>query len=336
MKNVRKKLAVLHNQFLQVASYGNRSLLSMGKPLAFQIEATNYCNLRCPMCPHDLMEREVGYMSFDLFKRVIDEVRGYSTEVRLHNMGESLFHRQIDQLIEYAKVNDIKTVLSSNASALTERAAVKILDAGLDELLISFDGASKETYEFLREGARYDKVLEKVEAFLALRERRGARLPRVTMSIINLPMTQAEIAAFRGRWEKRVDAVRIKPARNWDGSSERINGLVNIRPLRPPESPCSWLWTSLVVLWDGRVVPCCMDYDAKAVLGNVNDKTLEQIFNDEPMRALRRQHVEGRVNESALCRGCAWPTTLDSPLARGISNVMQGVSRGYEKRVQSV
>ena len=168
MMNVRKKLNVLHNRMLQVASYGNRSPVSLGKPFAFQIEATNYCNLRCPMCPHDLMEREVGYMSFDLFKRVIDEVRDYSTEVRLHNMGESLFHRQIDQLIDYAKANGIKTVLSSNASALTERAAIKILDAGLDELLISFDGASKETYEFLREGARYDKVLEKVEAFLAL------------------------------------------------------------------------------------------------------------------------------------------------------------------------
>jgi radical SAM protein with 4Fe4S-binding SPASM domain len=146
------------------------------------------------------------------------------------------------------------------------------------------------------------------------------------MSLINMPITANEVSDFKARWERRVDAVRIKPPRNWDGSSTRINTIVGLKDMRPNQAPCSWLWTSLVVLWDGRVVPCCMDYDAKAVLGNIKAQSLAEIFNAEPMQALRRLHVEGRVNESSLCRGCSAPTGLDGPWAKVIGITSQVAS----------
>lgn len=337
-RSVGRHLRVLANRWLQAVSYKDGHSRSWARPEIFQVEPTNYCNLRCPMCPHDLMTREVGFMDLDLFRHAVDQVKDYSASIRLHNMGESLLHKRVDEFIRYARTAGIATVLSTNASALTERSGERILDAGLDQLLISFDGASKETYETLREGARYEKVLQKVEAFLALKVKRKAKRPRITMSLINMPLTRTEIEAFKARWRSRVDAIRIKPPRNWDGSSERINRLVDLSSLRPIEHPCYWLWSSMVILWDGRVVPCCMDYDGKAVLGNIREKSLDEIFNDAPMQALRRLHTQGRVCESELCRGCSAPTALRGPgidLAARLGRFIFSRSRGRNASTSS-
>lgn len=293
------------NRVLKKLSYRLRSDRSWAYPSVFQIEATNFCNLRCPMCPYDTMTRDVGYMEIDLFRRVVDQLAGCTRVLRLHNMGESLFHKQIDEMIRYARSKGVTTAISTNATALNEKAAERILTAQLDQLFISFDGAHKETYEMYRKGARFERSLANVLHFLEIKEQRQAVKPHTTLSMIEMAGTEGEIGEFRDFWQKRVDAVRIKRVKNWDGSVDRINeiALKDFRPLDAP--PCSWLWDRMVVLWDGRVVPCCYDYDGKYVLGNLRDRTLKQIFNDQPMRELRKLHAAGRAHESSLCQGCA-------------------------------
>jgi radical SAM protein with 4Fe4S-binding SPASM domain len=273
------------------------------------------------MCPHDLMTREVGFMEFDLFKEVVDQVSGYSSVIRLHNMGESLFHKKISEFIEYGKKKKLKTVLSTNASALSEKTTKKILDAELNELLISFDGTSKETYEICRSKAKFEKVLRNINRLLELKAANGKSFPKITMSLIDMPMTHNEVEKFKNNWTPRVESVRIKAARNWDGSSDRINQLVDVPGKRKETQPCFWLWSKFVILWDGRVVPCCMDYDAKYVLGNVKEKSLQEIFNDKPIQELRRLHIEGKVFESELCRGCSAPTGAKNSKLSGATTI---------------
>jgi radical SAM protein with 4Fe4S-binding SPASM domain len=274
------------------------------RPYVFQVELTNFCNLKCPMCPHDLMTRTVGYMDFGLFTEVVAQVKATNPDLRLHNMGESLFHREIGRFIRYANGQGLETVLSSNATTLTDAKIEELIDAGLAWLYISFDGTSAQTYERFRKGARYGREKAKVDRLLELRARRRSRFPQVMMSCIALPGTQAEVDEFRAYWQPRVDAVRIKPADTWDGSSERINTIVADRQYPVGGGICGWPWQSVVVLWDGRVVPCCYDFDGKYVLGDLRRNTLAEIFNDAPMQALRRQLREGRGGEVALCRTC--------------------------------
>ncbi len=311
-----RRLRVHWNGWVQITAYQRGDIHSHALPTIYQVEPTNYCNLTCPMCPHDLMRRTVGFMTFDLFRKVIDQVKGHSMAIRLHNMGESLFHKTLPKFIEYAAASGLGTVLSTNAAALNERNCEKLMDAGLDQLLISFDGNTKATYEACREKSKYDRVLANIHRLLRLKAERHLTKPAVTISLIDMPATHAEVDAFKRTWEGRVDAIRIKAARNWDGTSDRINRMVAIPGVRGQDKPCLWLWTSMVVLWDGRVVPCCMDYDAKVVLGDVHKKSLKDIYNDEPMRELRRLHVEGRVSESPLCRGCSAPTSLNGSWLR--------------------
>lgn len=317
----KTQLSVWFNSLKQITSYRRNELFCNAKPYIFQIEATNYCNLKCPMCPHDLMTREVGFMEVELFHKLIDQVKGCLSSIRLHNMGESLFHKRFDEFISYAKSNNIKTTLSSNASALTLRNGERVLKAGLNKLIISFDGNAKDTYEYFRAGANYEKVIIKIENFLKLKRDLNKKNPKIVLQLVNMPMMKSEIKGYKQRWASQVDEIRIKPPRNWDGSSERINNLVGMEDSRQDKTPCFLLWNSLVVLWDGRVVPCCMDYDAKYVLGNIKEKSIDEIFNDEPLRKLRELHMTERVAESELCRGCNAPAGISKIKSYALSSV---------------
>lgn len=304
MKLRAVKLDHLAHLSLRWMSHRFHFAATLGRPYVFQIELTNFCNLKCPMCPHDLMTREVGYMDFELFKDIVAQVKSTNPDLRLHNMGESLFHKDIAKFIRFANDNQLETILSSNATTLTENKIQELIDAQLSWLYISFDGASAATYERFRKGAHYEREKAKVEHLLRMRQRQSSRFPQVMMSCLSLPGTRAEVEEFRGYWQSRVEAVRIKPADVWDGSSDRIKSIVADMQYPAGDSVCSWPWQSVVVLWDGRVVPCCFDYDGKYVLGDLRQKSLAQIFNDEPMRELRRLLRERRADEVSLCRSC--------------------------------
>jgi radical SAM protein with 4Fe4S-binding SPASM domain len=219
-------------------------------------------------------------------------------------MGESLFHKEIGRFIRHANAQGLETVLSSNATTLTEAKIEELIDAGLSWLYVSFDGASAATYERFRKGARYEREKAKVETLLRMRDRRGSRFPRVLMSCLSLPGTRAEVEEFRSYWRPRVERVRIKPADAWDGSSARINEVVADMQQAVGPSICGWPWQSVVVLWDGRVVPCCFDYDGKCVLGDLRRHSLAEIFNGAPTRELRRSLRAGRARDVELCRTC--------------------------------
>jgi len=311
VRNVR--VSHLGHALLRSMAHVFHSETTPGRPYLFQVELTNFCNLKCPMCPHDLMTRSVGFMDFALFEQIVDQIKGTNPDLRLHNMGESLFHKEIGRFIRHANARGLETILSSNATTLTDKKIQELIDAQLSWLYVSFDGASEGTYERFRKGAHYAREKAKVERLLEMRRRQGSRFPQVMMSCISMPGTQSDVEEFRTYWQSRVEAVRIKPADGWDGSSERINSIVADRQYAVGTSICGWPWQSVVVLWDGRVVPCCYDYDGKYVLGDLRKKPLAEIFNDEPMRELRRLLAEGRAGEVALCRTCPRGQCGDSP-----------------------
>ncbi len=192
------RLEHLANWSLRRLSNGLHLTRSLGRPYLFQVELTNFCNLKCPMCPHDLMTREVGYMDFELFKDIVGQVKSTNPDLRLHHMGESLFHKDVADFIRFANSRGLETILSSNATTLTENKIRELIDAQLSWLYISFDGASAATYEQFRKGARYEREKAKVEDLLRMRELLNSDRPKVMMSCISMPGTEAESEAIPG------------------------------------------------------------------------------------------------------------------------------------------
>jgi len=295
-------------------AYHRREVVLKSMPEVVAIEGTNYCNIKCIMCPRgepDLMRRPLGHMEPALLERIIETTEFFGEPTWLHWFGEPLMNPWIFEHIEIAKRKIANVAISTNATLLRPQAQLNILNSGLDTIMIAIDGATPEVYENVRKSERFEfeQVRENAEQFLALRRARGQTRPFVVLSIIAMDITAPDLEAFRDYWEERgADQVIFKPYGNWGGQySDVIEDLGVIKARTASGSarkhPCKLMWQSMVVAWDGKVVPCCYDYDTKMVMGDLKTQTVEEIWNGPAYVALRQAEVEGR-NGSALCANC--------------------------------
>jgi MoaA/NifB/PqqE/SkfB family radical SAM enzyme len=286
-----------------------RILLAAGRerapsmPEIVQIESTNICNAKCVFCPRDDMHRRQGIMSVELFRKIVDEcVELGITHVRMHNYGEAFIDRRLVEKVRYAKEKGIQEVgVISNGSLLNEAAARGMIDAGLDAINISVDAAGKEVFESTRIGLKYDKVIANIERLVRLRGESGKRRPKLILSFVR-QNNSADEQAFIEHWRTIADKVHVTDLHNWAGTLNTESDV---------NYPCYRPWLTFTVLWDGRVSLCCADFDGKTVLGDLNTSSIRDIWNAEPYRNARRQHLESGGPD--ICRACDLPRK-DSPL----------------------
>src|SRR5262245_11551161 len=272
-------------------------------PEIVQIESTNMCNAKCVFCPRDEMHRRQGIMSFDLFRKVVDECAELGiTHVRMHNYGEAFMDRRLVEKVRYAKQKGIREVgVISNGSLLTEDIARGVIEAGLDAINISVDASGREVFETTRLGLNYDKVIANIERGVRIRAGLGRRRPKLILSFVR-QNNSADEQAFIEHWRAIADKVHITDLHNWAGTLNTESDV---------NYPCYRPWLTFTVLWDGRVSLCCADFDGRNILGDLNTSTIKEIWNAEPYVRARRQHLESGGPE--ICRSCDLPRK-DSPL----------------------
>ena len=272
-------------------------------PEIVQIESTNICNAKCVFCPRDDMHRRQGIMSVELFQKIVDECVDLGiTHVRMHNYGEAFIDKQLVEKVRYAKQKGIREVgMISNGSLITEPVARGMIEAGLDAINISVDASGKEVFEATRIGLKYDKVIANIERLVRLRTESGKRRPKLILSFVR-QHNSADEAAFIEHWRSIADKIHITDLHNWAGTLNTESDV---------NYPCYRPWLTFTVLWDGRVSLCCADFDGKTILGNLNTQTIAEIWNAEPYRNVRREHLESGGPD--VCRACDLPRK-DSPL----------------------
>ena len=268
-----------------------------GFPAHLKIELTNYCNLACTFCPHEQMERSVGFMKTDLFKRIVDSSVHHVEFVYLHFMGESLVHPKIFDMIRYARSKGIRAGLSTNASFLDEKRARGLLTSNIDFLIISFEGANPDTYEEVRLKGSYKETLQNIQSFYRLKR----EIPNGVASAVQMIHTSEsdeEVEGFRGQWP---EGVIIKKIKNWGGQMPELTASKSVQNHL---SPCALPWKELSVLWDGTLTLCANTYDREVVLGHLDEESLEEVWNGPKMQEIRRRHVARQVKGIPVCETC--------------------------------
>jgi radical SAM protein with 4Fe4S-binding SPASM domain len=286
----------LFNRCLQVLEYMRGATVCRSRPNFITLELTNHCNLRCTLCPYDKMTRPRGNMDMSLFTSIVDQVADSIEVIDFDLFGEFEYNPKWRDMISYCASRNIYTVLNTNATLLNDKTADGLIDSGLDFLILSFDGASKESYERIRAGATFEKTLHNVDRFL-----QKNRSIFTTVQMVHTTETAEEIAAYRRFWRDRgASRVRIKDYIRMDPTRGHLD------PRPPPRRalPCMYLWKNLVISQDGSVVPCCVDYDHGNVLGNARWQSIDEIWNGVPMQQLREKHAAGRYRDVALCAPC--------------------------------
>jgi hypothetical protein len=277
-------------------SIGNILDLALAKfPNTVRIETTNACNSKCVICAHSKMQRPISSMSDDLYKRLIDECAQYNCEtVHLHNFGEPLMDKGLVRRVEYAKKKGLKRVkIFSNGSLLTVDKASQLIDAGLDEIKISFDGATKQEFERIRFPLSYDKVVANVKELVRIRDRKASSL-KVKIACCSTSDKDTTMQSL----ENCVDGFSFGKVHNWADSDIKHTVKSTIR------IPCSRLWRTFTVLSNGNAVLCCLDYEGKVVLGDANKASIFEIWHSESYKRVRLLHKMARQDEIKICANC--------------------------------
>ena len=260
------------------------------------IEPTNTCNLRCSFCyVTEGMERPEGFMSLDLFKKLVDDCPGLE-HLCMHNWGEPLLNKDIFSMFDYAHNSGVKwLVMNTNGTLLSPKMRRRIVESPLSIIRFSIDG-SAETFKRVR-GVELENIRDNI---LRLRELKEKERPELSMGVVFTVEedTWQDAEEYIEEWSRIVDHVRLQP--------KLVEG--------PRIDACPELfgkdYGKLVVLWDGTVIPCCVDYNATLKLGNAWETPVTQLWRAEEMHRLRARHLEGEFpDRCAECQECETPVT---------------------------
>jgi radical SAM protein with 4Fe4S-binding SPASM domain len=292
-----------------------------GYPVSISFEPTTSCNLRCPECPSGLraFTRPTGMLQKDFFKETIDDVYKELLYLIFYFQGEPYLNPSFLEMVKYASDKGIYTATSTNAHYLTDDAAKKTVESGLDRLIISIDGTTQDSYEQYRVGGNLEKVIAGAKNIVKWKKELNSKTPFVFFQFLVVKHNEHQIEDIKKlAKEIGVDEVRFKSAQVYDYENDPNNLIpVNEKYSRYKRNAdgsfkaknkfanrCWKLWHANVITWDGLVVPCCFDKDAMHRLGNLKNESFKNIWHNENYKQFRGELMKSRKNID-ICANCS-------------------------------
>ncbi|MEK7121379.1 MAG: radical SAM protein [Patescibacteria group bacterium] len=277
-------------------------------PGVLRIEPASACNFKCRHCPTGLdLNPNIGIMTMETFEKIYARISKHRFRVIVpYHGGEPLLNKNFFVMAKRLKslCGFMKT--TTNGSALTENNIDKLLDCGVDLVIISLDGNSIAENDQIRVRADGKKILnslkvliqKKIETRNPLQIRvSGIIIPDSIEEIKNPPKTPAYITEFLGDLCGFIE-IKMQYSQIWPG----MIPLIPLKQPKPSNNFCDNVESTITIRWDGTVVPCCYDLTTISPMGNILDEDLESIWNNDKYRKLR----EGinSFNPPILCQGC--------------------------------
>jgi len=288
-------------------------------PVEYIVETTAKCNIYCPMCPRETHKQPKEDMPDDVFRTLVAEAGQTAEHMMLIGLGEPLLDAKIHDRIEFCHQHSISSLISTNGTLLDEKAAARLLATHLEHITLSFDGAKKETFEFYRKGANFERVRDNFVRFCRMKHEHGKH-PQIVVQLVRMDGNAAEVDDFIRFWRTvpGVDLIRIKEDETNLMRPEAGHGAGDWR------YPCHYLWRgAMYVKHNGDVYPCCQSYMLDgAPVGRIAERPLKAIFDGPAMREMRLLHAQGRAGEIGICSKCC--TTIPHPLLVAGSLVFHG------------
>jgi radical SAM protein with 4Fe4S-binding SPASM domain len=260
-----------------------------------------------------------------LFRNVIGQLAPELAFLTLYFQGEPYLHPGFTEMVSHAKSMNLYVASSTNGHFLDPESARATVRSGLDRLIVSVDGADQESYAAYRAGGNLEKVLEGLRHLADAKTMLASRKPFTVIQCLLLRTNRHQKAAIR-KLAKEVHANKV------EFKTAQFNDFQNGNPLMPEEkfsrykkvsesqsqqvtlSPrykiknplrnhCFRMWSSCVITWDGLVVPCCFDKDARHVMGDLNVQRFDEIWDGENYREFRKNILQNRKSVD-ICRNC--------------------------------
>jgi radical SAM protein with 4Fe4S-binding SPASM domain len=289
-------------------------------PVSLEIEASYYCNLKCPFCPRETNsgEREIGHMSLDLWRRILNEAKEKGLKaILMDHEGESLMNPRFFQMLEEARESGVIDIwLHTNANLLSPEISERLIDGGITKINFSIDATTEETYNKLRVGGDFKKVIKNIKDFLKIKLEKKAYYLRSRVSFVSQPENKHEKEDFFEFWKSQkginvitfqslIDSAGFESIDEDYGSSEQE---LEVKYADAEPFYCTQPWDGNVIDIEGNVIPCgqpVREHTKNFILGNLNNgDTIESCVNSEKMLMLKNIHRKGEWYKNPMCRLC--------------------------------
>ena len=295
------------------------SIIQWGLPFTVSIEPTTACNLGCPECPSGLKQftRPTGNLKQDFFRTWLDQQYRDLIYLIFYFQGEPYINPDFLKMVRYAHQKKIYTITSTNGHFLNDKNARETVLSGLDRIIISIDGTTQEVYEQYRKHGKVEVVLQGAKNLVKWKRKLNSSTPHIIFQFLVVRPNEHQIEeVIELANAVGVDEVKFKSAQvyeykygnplipeneNYSRYKKQVDGTYTVK--NKLLNHCWKLWHSCVITWDGRVVPCCFDKDAKHQLGNLNENDLSAIWKKEPYQDFRKKIKAGRSSID-ICKNC--------------------------------
>jgi radical SAM protein with 4Fe4S-binding SPASM domain len=269
------------------------------------------------MCPYSQIQKEKTHpMTEKLFQKIIKEIidTRHIASVDLTLQNEPFLDPELLKKIQYIKKNQqnkISTIVKTNGSLLTDDRLRHLIESNLDILVCSIDAWKKETYEQIRKGLSYDTIITAIDTI-----QHSPFAGEIYVQLVRQKANSHEINEFKKGWRKKGITPKVINLSNRGGILNNYDDLtVQNTQLSVLERCVPYLLQHLVgccfyplnwfhILSNGDVILCCNDYEHKHILGNVNDSTIQEIWNSPAYQKIRHHFKKGEYNAIPICRDC--------------------------------
>lgn len=296
------------------------TVIPLETPIVVFVDPSDACNFKCRFCPtsdRDLMKlvgRPWKQMSFELFKKIADDMVNFPHKVevlRLYKDGEPLINKHLAEMIKYAKdvgaSNRIDT--TTNASLLSKKKSIELVEAGLDRINISVYGVTNEHYkDFSGVKLEFERVLANIQDFYEVRSN-----CEMLVKINGDTLSDDEKQLFLDRFGDYTDKIYVEHTMScWPEFKLRGVDVNKSRGIYNQEinevNVCPYPFYSFAINSDGFVSVCFLDWAKKMIVGDVRIDSLASIWNNQEMRSYRKMFLEGKRKKHPLCGGCGQMT----------------------------
>ncbi len=293
-------------------------------PVHLSIEPTNVCNLRCPVCEtgNGSMARGRGMLDKAAFEKLIDEAAPHTSVLMFYFMGEPFLNKHAYDMIRYAREAGIYVETCTNGDYVDAKG---VIYSDLNEINFQIGGIDQESHEVYRVRSNLERVTKNLTDLIEERRKSPGSALQINVGFIVMRHNEHQVPEFL-RWAKEIGAdlanvidpcvrnvieghqMLPKDKRYWFYDEEAFERGV-LKPKHLHNNECTWIWNSVMVNWDGSLVPCCRDAQGKHVLGNVFERSLRDTWNGDKARAFRKRVVsaQGEVDICQLCSGYGVP-----------------------------
>jgi radical SAM protein with 4Fe4S-binding SPASM domain len=270
-------------------------------PLQVDFELNSTCQMKCRFCLHGHEHVKKVLLSFDDFKRVIDEGSRYGLcSIKMNYINEPLLNRDLDRYVAYARSRGVLNVyFATNGILLNRATARRLIEAGVSKIMVSLDAVTPETFKLMRDSEQLEEIVDNIRGLIDLRNSLGLNYPLVRVNFLRSAINAHEADDFVRYWNGVADFIGFQRQIGLPGVDDDLFDTGNASQFR-----CSFPFKLLVVESSGNILPCCTFSGRSMPIGNIDTMTLKDAWNSIQMKRLKETHQRGDYASHKICSFC--------------------------------